>query len=412
MPLEFRPFDEQPVRRLSTEIRVADDPRAVRAKPVVAQLDRELFAYWRGRRDGKNDEAVRRFNEARDRARQLHLNYATADELAAGSLKEILARVNLLLERGDIENEVDVAAILGGEQRPKLRVAGLVAEYESIEGSALLKLNDTQRRKAHGTRQRSLTNFQEAIGGDKDLAALDRNDGLKFRVALAARVATGAIDIVTANREMGAVSAMLKTVSLTHQLELPAIFADLRIKGAVVRQRVPFSEQWIRTKILAPGALDGLNEEARDIIYLMIDHGFRPSEISDALTPHLEADPPWVWVDPTRKKLKTPESARDVPLVGRGPEVMRRRAKGFPRYRGKDAFSAVANKYFAENGLMETPEHTIYGLRHSFEDRLNAVETPEKVVASLMGHKWQRPKYGLGPTLEQKRRWLEKISLT
>jgi hypothetical protein len=46
------------------------------------------------------------------------------------------------------------------------------------------------------------------------------------------------------------------------------------------------------------------------------------------------------------------------------------------------------------------PGQTLYSLRHTFEDRLTAVEAPEKVVAALIGHKWHRPRYGLGPSLE------------
>ena len=58
------------------------------------------------------------------------------------------------------------------------------------------------------------------------------------------------------------------------------------------------------------------------------------------------------------------------------------------------------------------PGLTLYGLRHTFDDSLTAVEAPDKVNAQLMGHKWQRPKYGAGPTLEQKLRWLEQIAFT
>jgi len=67
---------------------------------------------------------------------------------------------------------------------------------------------------------------------------------------------------------------------------------------------------------------------------------------------------------------------------------------GFPRYRDKAAsLSALANKVRANKKLMPTSEHSLYSLRHNFEDRLTAIEAPEKVIASLMGHKWIRPKY-------------------
>lgn len=55
--------------------------------------------------------------------------------------------------------------------------------------------------------------------------------------------------------------------------------------------------------------------------------------------------------------------------------------------------SALVNKYLAAQGLLPGEDHSFYSLRHTFEDRLTAVEAPEKVVASLMGIS------GLGRTL-------------
>jgi hypothetical protein len=60
--------------------------------------------------------------------------------------------------------------------------------------------------------------------------------------------------------------------------------------------------------------------------------------------------------------------------------------------------------------LRPEPGLTLYSLRHTFEDRLTAIEAPEKVVAMLMGYKWHRPRYGLGPSLGQKREWLNCIA--
>ena len=43
---------------------------------------------------------------------------------------------------------------------------------------------------------------------------------------------------------------------------------------------------------------------------------------------------------------------------------------------------------------------------------LTKVEAPDKVSAALMGHKYHRPRYGLGPSLEQKREWLQRIAFS
>jgi integrase len=59
--------------------------------------------------------------------------------------------------------------------------------------------------------------------------------------------------------------------------------------------------------------------------------------------------------------------------------------------------------------LRPTLEHTVYSLRHTFKDRLIALECPEWVQDALMGHRVREVEYGAGPSLEQKARWLERV---
>jgi hypothetical protein len=104
VPKAFQHLDTRKIVRLSTTIRVADNPRAIRARAAVRTLDLELQAYWRGMLDGQAGEARRRFEAAQKRARALQLDYRTAGELAEGPLDEILKRVQLLIDRGGVEN--------------------------------------------------------------------------------------------------------------------------------------------------------------------------------------------------------------------------------------------------------------------------------------------------------------------
>ena len=55
------PFDRRNPVRISTGIRVADDPRGVRAGEVVARLDRDLARYWKDKRSGKDADAEARY---------------------------------------------------------------------------------------------------------------------------------------------------------------------------------------------------------------------------------------------------------------------------------------------------------------------------------------------------------------
>jgi hypothetical protein len=46
------------------------------------------------------------------------------------------------------------------------------------------------------------------------------------------------------------------------------------------------------------------------------------------------------------------------------------------------------NKYLENHELRPTEKHTLYSLRHSFEDRLTELKAMDKIVAYLMGHEY------------------------
>lgn len=109
--------------------------------------------------------------------------------------------------------------------------------------------------------------------------------------------------------------------------------------------------------------------------------------------------------------LKTEDSRREIPLVGAALAAMKTRPNGFPSYRDRSAsFSALVNKYLLNHGMRPTKQHSLYSLRHSFKDRLVAAEAPDSLIDNLMGHRTGKPKYGKGPPLELKLKFLESIA--
>jgi integrase len=157
--------------------------------------------------------------------------------------------------------------------------------------------------------------------------------------------------------------------------------------------------------MLATGALGGLNRDARCILLIMINTGARPSELA-ALTRaqiHLEANVPHISIEPVERQLKSANARRIIQLCGVSLESMRECPGGFPRYSDSSAsLSATVNKYLRHHGLMETPEHTMYGLRHSFEDRIRR---------DLMGHALGRERYGKGGSLENLQKLIQATAL-
>lgn len=412
VPKAFAHLDQRGLVRISTEIAVAHDPKGRQARAAVAALNDGLETFWQQLADGRSENARAQFQAVQARARALGFPYRTASELSEGPLAEILTRLQTIMDKDAADDPVTVAALAGGLERPVVRLSTLLDEFEELNRAQLGAMSPDQVRRWRNPKRRALDNLMQVIG-DKPLEDVSRADAVAFRKWWQDRILGEDIDIGTANKDFGHVARMLNEVDIAHQLGLQAVFSKLRIAGAVRRSRSAFTAAHVQTCILADGALGELNDEARRLIYLIADTGLRLSEAANLLpeTIHLSGPVPYVEVLPIGRKLKTDHSSRQIPLVGAALAAMRAQPQGFPRYRDRAAsLSAVVNKVLESRKLLPTGNHSLYSLRHTFEDRLTAVEAPEKVIAALMGHKWIRPKYGSGPSLEQKAEWLEKIA--
>lgn len=412
VPTEFEAFDGRGIVRQTTKVRIADDPRGLRAGAVAARFNAELEAYWLGLVQGQAADAQRRYDDARRRARQFGLEYIQAAQLATSPLPELLGRLERLIEKRAIDDPQAVAGALGGVPAPPVRLSALFELYEAMVRTELEGLSEEQLHRWRLPKKRAIVNLTSVVG-DKPANQLTRADALDFREHLESRVLDGEIEIATANKDIGHVSRMLKIVNRRLRLELDPVFADLRLEGGKENSRAAFTAQFVQERILIEGALTQLNIEARCVIYLMAETGLRPSEAVNLnqSTIVLIADIPHVRVRPDGRRLKTDQSARDIPLVGVALQAMREQPTGFPRYVGKaDTLSAVINKFLGSRGLRPTENHSLYSLRHTFKDRLREVDCPDELVDELMGHKIDKPKYGAGSSLRRKLEWLEKIA--
>lgn len=278
--------------------------------------------------------------------------------------------------------------------------------------ASLKDLSPDQIRKWRNPKLRAIENLKTVVG-NKPLVKITRADALDFQAWWQDRVTTEDIAIETANKDIGHLNKMFGRVERSHRLGLGAVFSQLRIEGGRQGQRLAFDPKFVQDRLLKTGALDALNPEARRVLYLMAETGLRLSKAVNltAETIDLTAEVPHVRVRPDGRRMKTEQSERDMPLVGVALLAMQAQPDGFPRYRDKAAgLSATVNKFLAEQKLLPKAGQTLYSLRHTFEDRLTAVEAPDKIAAAMMGHKYHRPRYGVGPSLAQKREWLERIA--
>lgn len=71
-------------------------------------------------------------------------------------------------------------------------------------------------------------------------------------------------------------------------------------------------------------------------------------------------------------------------------------------------------KFLSTNGLLQTPQHTVYSIRHTFMDRMRAHGFPEELQNYLMGHKHPTmgAQYGQGYALKDKLKYMRKLAVT
>ena len=165
-----------------------------------------------------------------------------------------------------------------------------------------------------------------------------------------------------------------------------------------------------------------LDDDLRHLVSLISDTGMRLSEATGLMNSdiNLDCDYPHIVITPyPHRSLKTQSSERIVPLVGQSLWAARRIIETstsiycFPRYTSSsgcnaNSASAAINKWIK---TVAGPEAVIHGLRHSFRDRLRAVEAPSEVIDQLGGWslKTVGQGYGEGYKVEILSKWLEKI---
>jgi len=409
-----RRFEHLDARRPVVIALKTDSESEARARAVDAE--RALVAYWLALEAGQSGDAAAVYKAAVELARRRGVLYRTASELAAGPLDDLVARLLRLMRSGEIADAAIVSAELGGATVPSFTLSAAMAAFEVDASDRTAGKNENQRRKWAAPRRKAVANLI-ALVGDKPLDAITRDDALSLRTWWRERVARGEVRADSANKDFGHLSDVFGTLNELRRLGLDNPFKGLRLAEGGASQRPSFPTEWIRAHIVAPGALAGLNEEAADVLRLMVNTGAGLAEVCGARLSDLRVDDPvpaFVIEAHPGRALKTGHRGRVIHLLGVSLDAARRRAAagGFPRYASApDVLSATINKHLTENGLRPTPKHTAYSLRHAFQDRLIAAEVPERIQADLMGHKLARPRYGKGADLAQVRDWLAKIAL-
>lgn len=362
----------------------------------------QLIAGWEAKLAGDTSDAEQRFAAARDLAAARGFRYLRADQVAQLPKEELLKRI-AAIGGTDAEPDIrDAEALLGTAKEPEITVSRALDLYWTLVQDKTRGKSEDQLRRWRNPRLKAVRNFVTVVG-DKGIGEISGDDMLDFRAWWFDKIEAEGLTPNSANKDLIHLGDVLKTVNRMKRLGLVLPLSDLSFKEGEAKQRPPFSDGWIRDRLLVPGALHGLNDEARDILLAMVNTGARPSELAGLAADQIRLDDtvPHISIEPGKRQLKSKNARRVIPLVGVSLDAMRRHPAGFPRYAGTSAgLSATVNKYLRAHGLLETPGHSFYGLRHSFEDRQLAAGVDERVRRDLMGHSLNRERYGKGAALD------------
>ena len=396
-------------RRGIVRISLKTDDRTA-ACLMAESVERDLEAYWASLAGYTSADARERYEAAIARARLEGFVYKPIRELAAAGAGEIAQRM-LALE-GRVNQPGAVEALLGGAPAPQVMLSGAMPLYQEFSKAELLGKRPDQVKRWRQARELALDNFIKVLGEDKALADVSRDDARRFRDWWLERIANEGLGRNAANKQIGMLSRILSVLSEELRLDLTPRFTGMMLTERK-QQRPTLSCEWVEDVMLRPGALGGLNDEARGILLLSMETGISLEEATSLLPDHIRmADkvPHITIISRDEAQQKTEYRPRDIPLVGVSLLAAQSFPAGFTRYQGRtNSLSAVINKFLRTNKLLPDGA-TFYSLRHAFQDRLTAAEAPERLQADLMGHKFHRERYGQGPSLAQKQKWLEKIA--
>ena len=252
--------------------------------------------------------------------------------------------------------------------------------------------------------------------GNKSIRLYSSSDASKFRDWLMEQGMSNS----TLKRVFSSVKAIINLSINEYGLDITNPFSKAYLPSIEneIRESIPLEDiRVIQTESKKE------DDELRWLLLLLSDSGMRLSEAlglsKDDI--NLNTNLPHVKLIPHKwRRLKTRNSERCIPLIGASLwasknilEHQNNSIYAFPRYTSVDncnanSASAALNKWLKSKLIND---YVIHGFRHSFRDRLRAVECPLEIIDQLGG--WSLRSvgegYGKGYELSVLSKWLLKM---
>ena len=376
-------------------------------------LNNEIETYWKSLVTRGVKHTDKAFHPILETAKLLGFTYKPSHELAQESMAELLNRLKMA---GQVQEDSALVEVkLGGANVSSISLSETLEVYWEISNHLIMNKSETQIRKWRNPRTKAMNNLI-TVCGDKSLKELVREDIIKLRDWWIERIQKNDLKTGSANKDFVHIKGIISAVDEHKKLGLDIgwLFNNITMAEHKKSKRQPFETEFIQNHLLDIDNYRDINEDAKYILYALADTGARPAEIIGLRSEDiiLEEEIPHIKIRPyAGRNLKTHYSERDIPLVGSALWAFQHMPNGFPRYReskaGPDNFSSALSKYLKARKLFPTEDHTIYSLRHSFQDRLTNLGVPDRIQCQLMGHHFKdRIEYGKGADLAKKQEWL------
>lgn len=390
-------------RLISFSLKTSDFAEAkLRAARFSIQLDDEWSAAKERGASLVAQDAAEKYKAAAEVQKSLGFVPKISSEMRE---PELVERLRALLSEEHPAPEKK--AVLGLIEPPKMTMNDAFDRFWEYIRDEWRSVSRDQQRVKRNIYLKSIRNFETAVGA-VSFHDLDRKHAIAFRRWWVDRVEKIGLKPYTGNREINSLRRMI-TVNLDIDGSSKTNpFTSVRLKEEADVSRIPLSEAQI-SALCARETLPDLHPDFHRLFRMLINTGMRPVEaigleLEDVILDH---DIPHIHLRKNATRgLKTAHSERLLPLIGVSLQAARELtyAGGWGKRLGKNMYAtSVINRNLRDSGIVTDKRQSLYSLRHWFQDQLTKRDVVDRAQAQLMGHKFQRPKYGYGKDLTELR---------
>ena len=263
----------------------------------VARQRRDIYAHADDQR--WNEISPRRsfpaprdavYRDAIHHAQALGYAYTPMESLVAqNNVTDLLRRLEALGPLKDApqpKEERDADALLGTVQTPSATITQAMDLYLSeIVADELASKSPEQVKNFSKIKRRAVANFVK-LNGDIDMRDITREHAHAVRKFWHNRIhpkdGSKPMSGSSGNKDLGTLRKLYRRY-FEHigEEERENPFRNMRFKDTIITKVLPFKDDWVRSRILTPDVLSGLNREGALLCMALIETGCRPSELAN-----------------------------------------------------------------------------------------------------------------------------------